>query len=361
MSDNLRRYRAIRQALTQCYPGEPTGNMARHLNTLAGMISGIVGSKSSQLPTIATKIPDAATPESRVKRMARLLQNEGIEEAVYFLPYADMLLSCLALETVVLVMDGSGVGDGCSALMIHVIYKGRALPLAWRVRQSPKGHFPEALHISMVQLIETLIPEGTDVVFLGDGEFDGIELQGAVEKAGWWYVCRTSYTTTASCEGERFRLDAMGSCIKAGTVVALSEVLFTSEDYGPVTVMCCWAKGHKEPLYLVTNMSSSDEACRYYSKRFRIETFFSDQKSRGFHIQKSHLQDPHRLSRLLIASCLAYIWIVYLGDLCQREGWQSIIHRGKRCDLSLFQLGLRLLEYFMNKELPIPAQFYIVI
>ena len=71
-------------------------------------------------------------------------------------------------------MDGSGVGDGCSALMIHVIYKGRALPLAWRVRQSPKGHFPEALHISMVTLIETLIPEGTDVVFLGDGEFDGI-------------------------------------------------------------------------------------------------------------------------------------------------------------------------------------------
>jgi len=23
--------------------------------------------------------------------------------------------------------------------MLHVVYKGRALPLAWRVRQSPKG------------------------------------------------------------------------------------------------------------------------------------------------------------------------------------------------------------------------------
>ena len=51
MSDNLRRYRAIRQALKQCYPGEPKGNMARHLNTLAALISGIVGSKSSQLPS----------------------------------------------------------------------------------------------------------------------------------------------------------------------------------------------------------------------------------------------------------------------------------------------------------------------
>ena len=44
MSDNRRRYRAIRQALKQCYLGEPKGNQARHLNTLAGFISGIVGS-----------------------------------------------------------------------------------------------------------------------------------------------------------------------------------------------------------------------------------------------------------------------------------------------------------------------------
>src|SRR2546422_4058963 len=62
-------------------------------------------------------------------------------------------------------------------------------------------------------------------------------------------------------------------------------------------------------------MSSAEDAIDYYKKRFRIETFFSDQKSRGFNIHKSHLTDPQRLSRLLIASCLAYIWLVYLGAL----------------------------------------------
>ena len=92
-----------------------------------------------------------------------------------------------------------------------------------------------------------------------------------------------------------------------------------------------------------------------------IETFFSDQKSRGFYIHKSRLTDPQRLSRLLIASCLAYIWIVYLGSLCEKDGWRSIIHRNKRCDLSLFQLGLRLLEHFLNTDLPIPVQFYTTI
>ena len=43
---------------------------------------------------------------------------------------------------------------------------------------------------------------------------------------------------------------------------------------------------------------ASRGACRWYAKRFRIETFFSDQKSRGFHIHKSHMSDVQRLSRL---------------------------------------------------------------
>ena len=91
MSDNLRRYRAIRDALTQAYPVQPTGNFARHLQTLAALISGIVGSKSTQLPHIATKVPDGTKPESRSKRFTRWLDNDRILEEMYFLPYAALL------------------------------------------------------------------------------------------------------------------------------------------------------------------------------------------------------------------------------------------------------------------------------
>ena len=135
----------------------------------------------------------------------------------------------------------------------------------------------------------------------------------------------------------------------------------TAQAYGPIRLICCWAKGCKDPLYLVTNMTSADEACRLYLKRFRIETFFSDQKRRGFHLHKSHLSDPTRLSRLCIAACLAYIWIVYLGAVCVKEGWVQVIHRSDRCDLSLFQLGLRLLDHFLNEGLSIPVAFHVVI
>jgi Transposase DDE domain len=361
MSDNHRRYRAIRDALTQCYPGPISGRMAQHLTTLAAFISGIVASKSSQLPSIATKIADRAKPESRVKRLSRWLDNDHIKEEIYFLPYAELLLQHLALETLVLAMDGSGVGRGCCALMIHVVYKARALPLAWVVRQCPKGHSPESLHIELVELIRALIPEGTTVVFLGDGEFDGIDLQETMNDSGWFYACRTAKSTVGAWEDMNFNLDLLGSSIKPGMLVELKEVQFTRNAYGPVMVLCCGGKDEAEPLYLVSNLSVAEEAIKYYQKRFRIETFFSDQKSRGFNIQKTHLEDPQRLSRLLIALCLAYIWLVYLGKLCKMEGWQSIIHRKSRCDLSLFQLGFRLLDHFINEGFSIPVQFYVII
>jgi hypothetical protein len=361
MRDNLRRYRAIRDALPQGYSDQPTGIVARHVTTLAALISGIVGSKSPQLPSVATKIPDGTKPESRVKRLTRWLDNERILEEVYFLPYVDLLLTQLAIETLVVVMDGSVVGRGCLALMLHVVYKGRALPLVWRVRQSPKGHCPVALHIAVVELMSTVLPEGAKVVFLGDGEFDGTALQDTLSKVGWSYVCRTAMSTTATWDGTPFRLDTLGACLQPGRLIELHKVYITRETYGPIMVLCCWAKGYQEPLYLVSNLATAEEACRLYQKRFRIETFFSDQKSRGFHIHKSHISDPQRLSRLLIAACLAHIWVVYLGSLCEKEGWTAIIHRRKRCDLSLFQLGLRILEHFLNEELPIPVQFHVTI
>jgi len=80
MRDNLRRYRAIRDAFTPWYPGQPSGTVARHVLPLAALISGIVGSKSTPLPHIAAKVPNGTQPDSRVKRVARWCDNAHILE-----------------------------------------------------------------------------------------------------------------------------------------------------------------------------------------------------------------------------------------------------------------------------------------
>ena len=85
MSDNLRRYRALCHALTHAYPTPPPGHFARHVQTLAALLSGIVGSQSTPRPTIATKVPAGPKPESRVQRFTRWVDNERIVEEMYFL------------------------------------------------------------------------------------------------------------------------------------------------------------------------------------------------------------------------------------------------------------------------------------
>jgi hypothetical protein len=356
MSDNRRRYLAIKRAVKQLYPTEPQGNLARHLHTLAAMASGIVGSRSTNLPDIASKVPDETKRESRVKKFHRWIKNERISAQVYFLPYVDALLNSLAeAGPLLLAMDGSEVGRGCLTLMISVIYRKRALPIAWIVVEGSKGHFPEKTHIQLIEQVCHLIPAWADVIFVGDGEFDGVDFQATIDGHGWAYVCRTAKNAQLGAEGEHFAFEEIG--VQPGECLGLPNVTFTLEDYGPILAIAQWEQGYKAPIYLITNMDLEEEACYWYSKRYRIETFFSDQKSRGFNLDKSHISDPVRLARLMIAACLAYIWIVYLGVVAKRDDWVKIIHRADRCDLSLFRLGLDLLEHFLNQSLAIPVSF----
>jgi hypothetical protein len=229
MSDNLRRYRAIRDALTQCYPCQRTGTVSRHLTTLAALIRGIVGSKSTQLPKMAAHVSDGTPTESRVKRFARWIKNTRVTEAVYCVPYAEVLVPHLALQTLVLVLDGSVVGRGGVALMLHVVYKGRALPVAWLVRPGKKGHFAEELPLTLLAQVKKRIPPEAQVVLLGDGEFDGTRLQHTMQAYHWSYVVRTGSNSIVIWEGECFRCDTVGACIKPGTLVTLTDVRVTAD------------------------------------------------------------------------------------------------------------------------------------
>ncbi len=358
MSDTYRRHRAIKQGLMQFFQPRPTGHRARHLNTLVAMICGLVGGQRAHLSTMADYAPsDGADQESVITRFRRWLKHDATTQDGWFLPVAEALLARLAQQPLVLVMDGSGVGRGCVALMLSVVYHGRALPLAWVVVKGKQGHFPQETHCALLAQIQALIPAGAEVTVLGDGEFDGTDFQAAVRKLQWTYVCRTAPNLLMTVEGQQFHVRAMAP--QRGEQLAVQPVWLTAEQYGPVSILAIWEAAYEEPIYLVTNMLDLQAAIALYRKRAHIETFFSDQKSRGFHLHKSHLSAPERLMRLLIASCLAYLWVVYLGGCALRDGWLKRLHRLDRCDLSLFRLGLRLLARCLKDTIPIPEGFLV--
>ena len=358
MSDTQRRYREIRKSLQGLCPFEGNGHAVRNLNTLTGMICGIVGSQKTHLPHIASKAPaNGILRESLIKRFSRFVDNDLIDPDLYFLPYTQALITCLSHRPLTLVIDGSSVGRGCGILVISVVYRKRALPLAFLVRKGSKGHFGEAHHLLLVEKVHALIPGGVQVTFLGDGEFDGIDLLKRITTYTWHYVCRTAKNSQIRDGFRTFALQSRNP--EKGHYQHLKNVGFTHDGYGPLQAIIWWETGYEEPLYLLSNITDPVKAAHHYKKRFSIETFFSDTKSRGFHIHKSHICDPERIERLMIPAFLAYIWIVYLGIIADEGGWVYFIHRSDRCDLSLFQLGLRILDYFFNEAENLPDDFHI--
>jgi hypothetical protein len=358
MSDNLRRFRSIQQSLKKLYPVEPKGNLLRHLHTLAALMSGIVGSRSCQLPQVATKIVDQKKPESRVKKYSRWLANENIDYETYYLPYVETLLASLTHNgrPLVVVIDGSVVGRGCLTLMLSAVYKGRALPLIWTTLKASKGHLAEEVHLALLERAQAIVPANATVIFLGDGEFDGAKLIKTITSCGWQFVCRTANNRRLQEENESFSFRQVD--VSAEEYFHIPNACFDNAPGLRFHAVMWWQRSHEEQLYLISNIELPHEVLYWYKKRYRIETFFADQKSRGFHLHKSHLADPDRLNRLMIAACLAYIWIVYLGIWTVHHNWHHKIHRTDRCDLSLFQLGLRMLEHCLSqgKHFPMALQ-----
>lgn len=359
MSDNLRRYCDIHQGLQRRCARPVCGRFAQHLTTLAHLVSGIVGSRRCSTSAIASKVPTQQKRQSRIRRYERWLANKAITTRTYYDPFVRGLLASLPAGPLVLVMDGSEVGAGCQALMVSVVYGKRALPLCWGVVRGKKGHLSDALHCQLLQQAARLVPTERQVVFLGDGEYNGLGLLKALGDLGWQFVCRIPKNTLLSQPDDTTLWALPWLNLQPGEQVVLEDVTFTGQGFGPVMLVGLWHPRHKEALYLVSNCDLPEEALLYYKQRFRIETLFSDQKSRGFQVAHSHLRVPERLERLLIATCLAYVWLVCLGAAVVQAGKLAIVHRTDRCDLSLFQVGLLWLEHCLNENKPIPIRLTI--
>jgi hypothetical protein len=354
MTDRQRVYTKVLRSLKEILKSQKQG----HVVTLAMMIAGIVMSKKAQLSVMSLEVPHPAKAESIEKRMHRFVKNHRIDVEAYYLPFAQALVHALANQPLVLAMDGSQVGRGCMVLMVGVIYKRRALPLAWIVYRGKKDHTTTARHIAVLELVRPLIPTDAEVILLGDGEYDSVGMLQWIEAhTHWHFVVRTAKSSLVRYGGHLFSLSDLP--IEPDVCQVLENVGFTAQDYGPLLALACWELDYEDPIYLISNLEDAEMAMKYYKRRYRLETLFSDKKSRGFHIHKSHLSDPNRLSRLLLAACLAFIWMIYLGLSVVVTGQRTLIDRTHRQDKSLFRLGLDWLTHLLMWGKPIPLSFFL--
>lgn len=356
MPISFQTYRTIKRTLAHVLNTRRGSHHEQHLNTLAALICGIVGAQHVQFAQIADHVPlRGRKTESLISRFRRWVKHDTITLDDYWLPIARAVVARLASAPLTLLLDGTVAGRGCVVLMASVVAHGRAIPLHWTVVKGKKGHLPEVVHCTLIKQVRAIIPVDATVLVLGDGEFDGTELQASITAAGWQYVCRTATNILITAHDRVFTVGALP--ITRGEAIALTEVRMTAARYGPISVIAVWDATYAEPLYLITSLADATVAIERYRLRFRIECMFANHKSRGFHIHKSHLADPARLGRLLIGTSLAYLWVHAVALFAQEQDWVKHFHRTDRCDLSLFQIGLRALRYAQREGKRIPVQF----
>lgn len=353
MTDKMKVYSKVKQALKKMLP---TANQ-NQVVVLAMMVTGIVMGGKAQLSEMSLHVPEKALPDSLAKRFQRFVKNDHVVSTTLFLPFAQQIIAALAGSRLVVMMDASQVARGCMTLMVAVVYRNRALPLAWIVYKGKKGHTTADRHIAVLQLLQEIVPPDAEVVLLGDAEYDTVEmLEWVTAHTNWFFVVRTSPRILLTEQGRTYPfsdlLHGQHGC------VVVTDVLFTKQTFGPVMAIATWQPDYERPLYLVTNHDRLQNACTFYQLRFKVETLFSDTKSRGFNIQKSHLSDPKRIARLLLAAVLAYIWMVFLGvETADDESRRRQVDRSNRTDKSLFRLGFDWLKHSLTRGLDFNVLF----
>ena len=89
-----------------------------------------------------------------------------------------------------------------------------------------------------------------------------------------------------------------------------------------------------------------------------IEEMFGDMKGNGFDLESTHLHSFIRLSRLTLVVTLLYDWLATTGVKSIKAGLRHLVDRKDRRDLSIFQIGWRIINRRLINGLPIPIPLF---
>ena len=191
--------------------------------------------------------------------------------------------------------------------MVSLRVGERALPLAWRVRET-RGAIGFAVQREALEATAVLLPGGACPMLMGDRFHGSPALINWCRDRGWgWRLrCRQDLlvfdgggeTTLAECfaRGERMPGDIELTEKRARTNIAMVH-----------------EAGHPEPwIIAMSDPPTTWRACDY-GLRWGIEAMFSDHKTRGFNLEDSRIERTDRLDRLILVLGIALYWAVSTG------------------------------------------------
>ena len=281
------------------------------------LVATMLEARSANLMDLAAALPRPAERlDMRYQWIERLLADPRLEVDAVMEPYARELLGRAAAsgQRLVLILDQTRATARHQVLMLGLRVGGRALPLAWRVRET-RGGIGFAEQESLVRLVAAWLPAGAGAVLMGDRFHGSPDLILLCRSLGWAYRLRLKGDLLVTVEGGE---TTTGECAARGEHL-LPDVGLTAREV-PTSIAIVHEPGHPEPWIIAMSEPPTTYRAFDYGLRWGIGAMFSDFKSRGSGPEDSRIRHAERLARLLLVMALALHWAVSTGM------WDAAVH-----------------------------------
>ncbi len=229
-----------------------------------------------------------------------------------FAPLLKWILRHWKSNQLPLAMDASLLNDRFTCLVISVLYRGNAIPIAWKILPANVAHKWNPEWFKLLKLIKPAIPNYMQVLVLTDRGLYSPSLFRHIRKQGWHPFMRVN-------SGGSFRPEGSKTFIPLSNFVPNKGSRWhgrgTAFKKNPIkcTLLTYWADDAKEPWIIVTDISPDLSHVGWYSLRAWIEQSFRTIKRGGFQWQNTRMNDPERVSRLWLAISVSMIFLFNLG------------------------------------------------
>jgi hypothetical protein len=191
--------------------------------------------------------------------------------------------------------------------------------------------------ISLLKKLCGQVPDGAEVVVVGDGAFHSTDLMRHITARGWHFRLRLHSDAYVRLSGETGWKELRELAPEEGERRYLQGAELTKDKrYGPVNLaLTREQQGEDDPWLIATDQEAGPQALHTYSRRMWTQgQLFADFEDGGFHLNRSRIYQTGRLSRLVLALSWVYTWLMHVGAWVVKRGLRHKVDRTDRRDRS---------------------------
>jgi hypothetical protein len=283
-----------------------------------------------------------AKAASKERQLSRWLHNERIRPMLIYRPLIEKVLQEWAGKTLYLALDTTQLWERFVIVRLALVYRGRALPVGWVVCASGSATVAVARYQRMLAQVAATIPPISPVILLADRGFLHVDLMRLAGQLGWHFRIRikSNIQVYRATKGRR-KVRALMPC--PGRACFYRNVCITRQRFGPVHLALAYVQTTNgyEQWAIVSDEPTALETLDEYGLRFDIEENFLDDKSAGFQLESSQIEDAMALSRLCLILATATLYLVSTGTAVVEMGKRHLVDTHWERGLSYFQIGWR--------------------